>query len=203
MARSDYYSDGELLQALRQDTSLEAPIRHLYEAHFDNLANFIRVNKGSQQDAEDIFQEMIVIFIDLVQREKFRGESSIKTFLYAIVRNLWLNELKKRNRSLLRDTQYYEGSPKADMAIYESMESNEVRKQVFGLMDQLGDICKQILVYFYYDNLPMKEIVERLNYGSEQVVRNRKYKCMKELNQLLDGNERMKNSFKELLVYGT
>jgi len=202
MAKGEHYSDAELLRALRTGNQLEAPIKYLYAAHFDNLANFIRVNKGSQQDAEDVFQEMIMVFIDLVQKEKFRGESSVKTFLYAIIRNLWLNELKKRNRSLLRDTEYYAGSTQADHDIGESIEANEARRQIFGLMEQLGEMCRRILVYFYYDNLSMKEIVQRLNYDNEQVVRNKKYKCMKELNELLDRHHGMKNAFKELLLYG-
>jgi RNA polymerase sigma factor (sigma-70 family) len=202
MAKSDHYSDGHLLLALRSGEPMEAPISYLYNAYFDNLTNFIRVNKGSQQDAEDIFQEMILVFIDLVQKGKFRGESSIKTFLYAIMRNLWLNELKKRNRSLVRDTEYYSGEDRADQDISESIEANEMRRQVFGLMDKLGEVCKRILVYFYYENLSMKDIVQRLNYDNEQVVRNKKYKCMKELNELLDSNLSMKNAFKELLVYG-
>jgi RNA polymerase sigma factor (sigma-70 family) len=197
------YTDGELIVAIRQGQPLEAPIQYLYQAYFDNLTHFVRINKGGQEDAEDIFQEMVLVFIDLVQREKFRGESSIKTFLYAITRNLWLNELKKRNRMLLRDTEYYTGSPEAEQDIYASIEANEIRRQIFHVMDQLGEVCKRILVYFYYDNLSMKEILERLHYESEQVVRNRKYKCMKQLEELLDGNAQMKNSFKEMLAYGS
>jgi DNA-directed RNA polymerase specialized sigma subunit len=69
-------------------------------------------------------------------------------------------------------------------------------------MDKLGEICKRILVYYYYENLSMKDIVLRLNYDNEQVVRNKKYKCMKDLNELLDRNSSIKNAFKELLVYG-
>ncbi len=197
------YTDGELLAAIRLGQPLEAPIQYLYQAHFDNLTHFVRINKGSQEDAEDIFQEMVLVFIDLVQREKFRGESSVKTFLYAITRNLWLNELKRRNRMLLRDTEYYTGSPEAEQGIHASIEANEIRRQIFQVMDQLGEVCKQILVYFYYDNLSMKEILEQLHYDSEQVVRNRKYKCMKQLEELLDGNAQMKNSFKEMLAYGS
>lgn len=202
MAKSHHYSDGELLLALRSGESIDASVSYLYTAYFDNLTNFIRVNQGSQQDAEDVFQEMIVVFIDLVQRGKFRSESSIKTFLYAIMRNLWLNELKKRHRSLVRDTEYHTWEDRTDQDISERIEANEARRQVFSLMDKLGDMCKRILVYYYYDNLSMKDIVERLNYDNEQVVRNKKYKCMKDLNALLDRNSGIKNAFKELLVYG-
>jgi DNA-directed RNA polymerase specialized sigma24 family protein len=87
MAKSHHYSDGELLLALRSGGSMDAPISYLYTAHFDNLTNFIRVNNGSQQDAEDVFQEMILVFIDLVRRgslEMNRASRLFCTPLYVI-----------------------------------------------------------------------------------------------------------------------
>ncbi|HEX8532381.1 MAG TPA: RNA polymerase sigma factor [Cytophagales bacterium] len=196
------YSDGELIEAISRRESLERPVRYLYELHFDNLTHFIKKNKGSQQDAEDLFQELILVFIDLVQTGKFRGQSSIKTFLYAIARNLWLNELKKRERVFLRDTEYYKISPQEEEAIQAGLVKNESKKQVLSLLDGLGETCRKILVHYYYDDLSMKEIFERMDYESEQVVRNKKYKCMKQLTQMLENNSTVKNSLKDFLVHG-
>lgn len=197
------YSDEEVIRLVKQGRNLEQPISYLYGEHFENLTNFIRKNKGSQQDAEDIFQETIIVFVDLVQREKFRGESSIKTFLYAIARNVWLNELKKRDRMFIRDTESYQNNPRESEDLQEVLIRNEAKQKVMELIDQLGETCKKILVFYYYDNLSMKEIYERMHYESEQVVRNQKYKCMKKLIEWIDNNPAMKNTVKELLVYGT
>ena len=57
------YADGELLAAIRLGQPLEAPIQYLYQAHFDNLTHFVRINKGSQEDAEDIFQSLLKFFM--------------------------------------------------------------------------------------------------------------------------------------------
>ncbi|MDJ1471973.1 RNA polymerase sigma factor [Cytophagaceae bacterium DM2B3-1] len=197
------YSDEEIIQLVKFGRNLEQPISYLYTEHFENLTNFIRKNKGSQQDAEDIFQETIITFVDLVEREKFRGESSIKTFLYAIARNIWLNELKKRDRMFIRDTESYEPQSKESEDLQEALIKNESKQKVLELIEQLGETCKKILVYYYYENLSMKEIYERMHYESEQVVRNQKYKCMKKLIDWIDTNPGMKNTVKELLAYGT
>ena len=197
------YTDGEVIELIKENRRIESPIRQLYKDYFEGITHFIKKNGGTQYDGEDIFQEVVVVFIDLIQREKFRGDSSIKTFLYAIGRNLWFNELKKRNRTLTRDTEYYKTSEGVDEDINTFISMNESKKQVMLIIDKLGEICKKILIAYYYDSLSMKEIFEKLDYESEQVVRNKKYKCMKQLTELLDQNDEIKMSFKNSLVYGS
>lgn len=194
------FTDGEIIEALQGKKNLDATVRYLYRTHFDSLAHYIKTNSGSDQDAEDFFHEALVIFIELVQQGKFRGDSSIKTFLYAIMRNLWLNELKKRSRAAQRETLYYDKSEKEEKDIQSGIWQNEAKRQVLSLIEKLGENCKKILVLFYYEEMPMKEIFHAMGYESEQVARNMKYKCMKKLNELLDSNSAVKQSFKNLLV---
>ena len=85
-------ADGELLEAIRLRKGLDAAIKLVYRDHFESMAWLVKNNNGSQQDAEDIFQEVVVSFIELVQKGKFRGESSVKTFLFSMTKNTWLNE---------------------------------------------------------------------------------------------------------------
>lgn len=195
-------SDEEIVEAIRKDEKLEIFVSQLYDKYFNMISNFIRTNTGNNEDAEDLFQETIVVFIDLVRKDRFRGDSSIKTFLYAISKNLWLNELKKRNRAVFRETEYYENSEKETKAIQSGLSENEVRRQVLSFLDKLGGNCKKILILFYYEEKSMRDIFQEMNYESEQVARNMKYKCMKKLHELLDHNSHIKQSFKNLLVHG-
>ena len=197
------YSDEEIVSLIRSGKDLEMPVRHLYTEHYDNLTNFIRKNKGSQSDAEDMFQETILVFVDLVQQGKFRGDSSIKTFLYAIARNLWLNELKRRNRMFVQDAESHDYSPPDTEDLQQTLIRHESKQKVLQLIEQLGETCKKILLMYYYENLSMKEIYEQMHYESEQVVRNQKYKCMKRLIGWIESNPGMKENVKELLAYGT
>ena len=175
-------------------------VRYLYQAHFDSLANFIRTNSGRQEDAEDYFQETLAVFINIVRRDKFRGDSSIKTFLHSIMRNLWLNELKRRNKALIRETTYYEQSEKEVNDEQHTVHESETTRQVLGLFERLGENCKKVLVMFYYQDKSMKEISQAMNYDNEQVARNTKYKCAKKLMDLLDSNPEMKKAFRNLLT---
>lgn len=195
-------SDQDIINSIRDNEKIEPTVRYLYANYYDSLASYIRSNQGNDQDAEDIFQECIVIFMEAVRHNKFRGDSKIKTFLYAIMRNLWLNELKRRNRALQRESRYYDENPKVEESAQVSLRETEAKQQLASLLTQLGDNCKKILNLFYYQDMPMKEIYLEMGYENEQIARNMKYKCMKKMHALLDANEEMKQHFKNLFVNG-
>lgn len=195
-------SELHIVESIRSDSHLEPTVRLLYNNYFDSLAAYIRSNQGNDQDAEDFFQETVVVFIDAVKNNKFRGDSKIKTFLHAVMRNLWLNELKRRKRALKRETMYYESNPKIEEGVQATLRENEVKKEVAALLDKLGANCQKILRLFYYQDKSMKEIFQEMDYENEQIARNMKYKCMKKMHKLLDEHEEIREHFKSLLVNG-
>jgi len=156
-------------------------------------------NSGSMDDAADIFQEVIVAIINLVQAGKFRGESSIKTFLYALTRNTWLNELKRRGRAEVREMKYEIGMDKMTENADAAIENREMNALLMKTLSELGESCKKILLMFYYENRSMKEIQASLPYENEQVVRNKKYKCLKKLEEMISRNERLYGQLKGLI----
>ena len=193
------FSDGELLANLQSGKNINESIRVIYQDHFDQLSWFVMNNSGSMHDAEDIFQEVVISFINAIQKNKFRGESSIKTFLYSMNKHAWLNELKKRGRAMQRELNYGKDQDREDLDASHLIVHREARTQVIEIVDQLGGACKKILLMFYYENLSMKEILEKTEYETEQVVRNKKYKCLKQLEQMLNEKPLLKESFKKAL----
>ena len=195
------YDDAELIRDLKADAASAKAIEYLYRANFETLSVHIQQNQGSLQDAEDIFQEVIVAFIELVQKDKFRRESSIKTFLFSINKNMWLNELKRRSRSAVREQKFETAKEQAEVDRNDYITAREARHQVMAVMDKLGDVCKKILLAFYYENQSMKEIVQTMSYENEQVLRNKKHKCLKALEQLLTADPTLAKTLKTALQH--
>ena len=195
------YTDAELVTALQSGENLNPVVKFLYRDFFEFLAIFIKQHQGSQQDAEDIFQDVVVSFIEIVRMNKFRGDSSVKTFLYALNRNAWFNELKRKGRADARETKFEEAKAQTDLDAAHFIAGRESRKQILEIVDKLGDSCKKILLAFYYENLSMKEILQSSAYENEQVVRNKKYKCLKQLEQLLTANPVIAKTLKSALQY--
>lgn len=193
------FTDAELISNLAGDRQSAEAIRFLYRENFDMLSRYILNNSGSGQDAEDVFQEVLVAFIHLLKAGKFRGESSIRTFLFSLNKNIWLNELKRRGRASAREEKYEKAmnreEPTADIA----MELRQTKQELLKTLDALGENCKKILLLFYYENRSMKEIVTELPYENEQVVRNKKSKCLKKLEELVKGNQTLYNQLKNFI----
>jgi RNA polymerase sigma factor (sigma-70 family) len=185
---SSTYSDAELLAAISRGDQLNNAIYFIYQQYSRTIQSFILANSGIPADAEDIFQETVVIFIDLIKKDKFRGEASVKTFLTAIARNLWLNELKKRERSENREKAFENNRDLTELDISQHMANQEVKQQFLEVLGKLGENCKKLLTLCYYENMSMKDIVHHLPYENEQVVRNKKYKCLQSLTEMIKQN---------------
>ncbi|MEP6948550.1 MAG: sigma-70 family RNA polymerase sigma factor [Ginsengibacter sp.] len=195
------YPDAEVLHQIRNGNDPDGVIRHLYRSHFNAAAIYIKQNSGNQEDAEDIFQDTVINFIQLVQKDKFRGDCSIGTFMYTLVRNGWLNELKKKKRSLAREEKYEKEKVTSEMDVSESIVTGEIKKEIVELIESLGETCKKILMAFYYDNLSIQEILASLPYENEQVVRNKKYKCLQKLQETLSLKPQIAKNLKSILSY--
>ncbi len=197
------YTDFELIEVIKASSSADVDnaIRFMYSSYYETLKIYTCQHGGNEEDAQDIFQEVLVSFIDLIKKEKFRGEASIKTFLYSINRNIWFNELKKRGRAEKRDTIFENHKDVMVVDVSQIMEQNETRREILNIVDELGDTCKKILLAYYYDNLSMKEILVNVNYETEQALRNKKSKCLKQLEQLLSVNPIMAKKLKIALQY--
>lgn len=192
-------SDEELTRYLKSSRNSEEGIKSIYREYFEGLSRFIMNNSGSRQDAEDIFQEVVLSFIDAVRKDKFRGESSVKTFLYSLNRHLWLNELKRKGRADKRELKYEHEQDRTEMDVSHFIAGREAKAQILQLVGRLGEMCKKILLMFYYEDLSMKEIVEQTDYENEQVVRNKKYKCLKQLEEMISADPLLKQTLKNII----
>lgn len=193
------FPDSELVENLKSGQRMDESIKAIYRSHFESLCWYVMNNSGSRQDAEDIFQEVVVNFIDMVQKDKFRGESTIKTFLFSLNRYTWLNELKRRGRAMVREEKYERGQERVEMDTSDFIADREGRSEVLRIVGELGETCRKILLLFYYENKSMKEILDVTDYETEQVVRNKKYKCLKQLEQMIMEKPFLKETLKNLL----
>jgi DNA-directed RNA polymerase specialized sigma24 family protein len=67
-----HFSDEELIDTLKKEQVGDSVVSFLYRSFYALLSNYVKQNQGSEQDAEDIFQEVILSFIEIVKKERFR-----------------------------------------------------------------------------------------------------------------------------------
>jgi len=174
----------------------ENAIRYLIQRNYPLLEQFILQNKGDKADAEDVFQEALTALVVNIRKDRFKGDSSIHTYLFAIGKGIWYKRFRKRNRQRDRETSIEMEETDTETAEVHLLneEQNQVLKQVFG---QLREKCADVL-FLWASSYSMKEIAERLGYGSAQVVMNKKNKCLKQLHEQMHDDPALVNLLKAI-----
>lgn len=192
--------NSEYIIAALKEVNIEQPVHQLYQFYFEYIVDQICANGGNKEDGSDIFQDAVLILIEKVKSGQFKGNSSIKTFLSAIARNLWLFELRTRTRRKNRETLYM-NLEDTTTGIEEVFFSNKQHLDLENIFHEIGENCKKILTGFYYEDKSMKELLTEVDYENEQVLRNKKSKCMKKLKELIQNNNNLMQNLTPLSVY--
>jgi RNA polymerase sigma-70 factor (ECF subfamily) len=77
----------------------EQAIELLDKRHRSELERVSRMKGLPMEDAKDVAQETIIGAVKYIQSGQFRGESSLKTLVFAIFRNQIVNFLRRQGRN--------------------------------------------------------------------------------------------------------
>lgn len=190
------YTDDEIIGLLQSSESLDnnKGLSILYRLFFPTISYFVKENSGKTEDAEDIFQEAILVLFNQIKKRDLILTCKLKTYFFSICRNLWLKAIKK-NRIRTIDIQDKEAFVHVEASVFQSFEVNEEQQAMKTLLKQLGEDCQKVLLLFYYERLQMKEIAIRMNFANDQVARNKKVKCLKQLTTIMDSSPFFSNFF--------
>ncbi len=195
-----FYSDKRITEVLKsgKEEEVNKVFRYLYKTYFQMGVQFMKKNSGDENDAEDVFQEVMIGLYQNVRKDRYRGDSSMKTYLYAMIRNQWLIRLKDKKRSITMDIQ--ENVMKMQPSNPVENAAEELNSKVKVLLENLSQRCREILSLYYFDNFSMNEIANLAGYDNENSVKTQKYKCMQRLIAMIEENPNLKATLSELLV---
>lgn len=179
------HSEQTLLAMLRGDEQrqIDQALSQLYRQYYELVQQLILKNSGTVDEADDIFQEVLLAFYTQLRNGKLTLQCTIKTYLYSVARNMWLNELRKRsNKPDMVETDEFIVLEENHLA---AMMLTERNQEMAKLIRSLGEQCQEILTYFYFDRFRMKKVAALMGFANEQVAKNKKSKCLKKLKALV------------------
>ncbi len=175
------YSDPEILALLQDlDTSKQdRAFAFIYQNYFPGIKHYILTNNGNEDTAKDVFQDACIVLFNNIKSGKFRGDSTVKTYLSSICRLMWLKKITRapKQEEINEGLEYSQLAPDT----LDSLMATERESIIARLIADLGAECQKILQLFYFEKLSMKKIQEEMKLASEQVTKNKKSKCMKRL----------------------
>lgn len=169
-------SDALIIEGIKKQS--ESSYSALYTRYYPVIERFIVQNNGSVDDAKDVFQNTILILHDKVKEDGFAITSSLKTYLYAISRNLWLKELRAQRLPEIRLIEEIEESEEERIIIRERKD-NFLQKLNNAFHSMTGH-CKMLLMAMFYKKKSMATIAKENGYKNIHTAQNQKYKCLEQ-----------------------
>lgn len=155
----------------------------LYKEYFPVIKSYILENSGNANDAEDIFQDGMIVFYMKARNPEFELNCTIKTFIYSVCKNLWLNKLKVENRYSTLDDQL--GFLTISDDTLDLAHAHERYETIRIQFEKMGEKCRTVLYNFYFHRMSMHSISKELGFANEQVAKNKKSRCLKKLKELV------------------
>lgn len=161
------------------DKKLEAEIKGLYKK-WPEIKRFLANFGCSSKDAEDVFQEALIIYVRKKSEVNFELHVEPYHYVKSTCKLLWYNEARKQQKK--PQTNLLE---EADKAIESTWFQKELKiKSIENAITQLGKQCKEILELFYGLNWNMIDIAKKIGLRNENVVKTQKYRCLQKAKEL-------------------
>jgi RNA polymerase sigma factor (sigma-70 family) len=173
-----FYTDDSIIDGLkRRDNGI---IRYIYKEYYPTIKFLITTNSGTETDAEDVFQDALVVLYRKIAKENLVLTSSFKTFLYSICRNLWLQRLDRRVFS----NEFLEMEDLTELQDNFLLEQPEEEYEKYRLFQQhflrLSPDCQKVLRLFM-GKTSLKEIADIMGFKTEKYAKTRKFMCKEKL----------------------
>ncbi|KAI9447037.1 hypothetical protein F5148DRAFT_1292501 [Russula earlei] len=177
--------DQEIIAQIRSGKHDKA-FNSLYR-HFPMMHKMVSRNGGTLQDAEDVFQEALIILCRKVKETDFELTAQLSTYLFSICRFVWKDELRKRQHTISFHLETGLTEPQ-ELELQALLEREAAIQLAEKVLVELADRCRELLLLFYKGRMALKDIAIKMGYSSENTAKNQKYKCL----------EGAKNKLKEL-----
>jgi RNA polymerase sigma factor (sigma-70 family) len=169
----------QLVLRIRGEDLAAAP--DLLVRHGDRLLRFAFLLCGSEAAAQDLVQETFLQALRSARR--FRGQSSVYTWLQGILVNLSRHHHREANR-MVYDHKLLEQAPavagEEPLPLDVEMATSALRQA----LGQLSALHREVLVLRYYEGMKVHEIARHLRI-SRGTVKSRLHYAIAEMQQLL------------------
>lgn len=187
------YTDTAIINGIKvRDVGV---INYLYYKFYKQIGFMVITNSGTKMDAEDLFQEALIVIYQKFSKGSLELISSFYTYLYSICWHIWLQQLRKRNLELqyhgISDLNTWEDDKIMKDFIDES-EKFQLFQDHFLRLSQ----PEQKVLRLYLNKTPSNEVAILMGYKSGNYAKFRKFICKEKLKNSIMNDPK----YKKLMV---
>jgi RNA polymerase sigma-70 factor (ECF subfamily) len=136
----------------------QADFKNIFDNWYKPIRNFLYYKTGEVEAAEDIAQD---VFLKLWEKREGIKPETVKSLLYTIANNLYLNRVEHRKVSF-KFQQNYEPGKMVESPHYE-LEMKEFDTKLQNALAGLDDKKREVFLMNRIDGFTYKEIAENLD----------------------------------------
>lgn len=163
----------------------------LYKEYFPMVNRFVTNNNGRTDDAEDVFQDTMVVFLEKLRKDDFILTASIKTYIMAIAKNLWLKRLRTSYKEIeftdSLDNKFFDT---INLAIEHEKSYWEKLRSYLPL---ITIHCQKIIDDIFFKEKQIAQIQKEYGYSTKHNAQNQKHKCVEQIKKVKEQDENKKN----------
>src|SRR5690606_7467668 len=145
-------------------------LNKVYKSYYPVIASLVLRNDGSEIEAKDVFQEAVILLYEKLQQKDFKLTCTVKTFLYAISKRLWLKKWHEKSVKVF-DTEFDAELGDINLLLKDHQEEERNYIKMEDALKKLGEPCATLLKDFYLEDLSMAEIAEKFGYTNTEIGR--------------------------------
>lgn len=154
----------------------ERALEFLYKKYYRMMTKMVITNSGSEDEARDVYQDALIVFWQKATSGNLVLTSKISTYIYSVCQNLWRKELDRKKRL---------SNEEKDIPVIINTDVEERNRIIGECLNKLDETCKRILLYYYFEEMSMQDIADKLGFANTDTTKTKKYKCKKKLDELV------------------
>ncbi|MBN8641115.1 MAG: sigma-70 family RNA polymerase sigma factor [Flavobacteriales bacterium] len=187
MAEKNLHPDQLYIDGLVQNNS--TVIQTIYKKFVPKVKNYIRMNSGDDDEAQDVIQEVLITIYNQAKTKGLQLSCPFDAYFFLLCKRRWLNELKKTSN---KEVTLQDENVSIDESVQEMTFQTEVFDEKQSLFDEmfqkLGEKCQEVLKLSFITKT-MEEVAAKLNV-TYAYVRKKKSLCTGQLTEMIQQSNR-------------
>lgn len=139
----------------------------LFRTYYEPLCNYAYSFLRDKEDAEEVVQSTFLLVWE--KHQALEIHTSVKSYLYAMVRNACLNVLKHEKIRQRHAAEEIAMAERSYDSIEHTVAGNELEYRIREAVEQLPEQCRMVFKLSRFEELKYAEIAEQLNISVKTV----------------------------------
>lgn len=154
----------------------ESAFEMLFKTYYQSLCKYAYSFLNDKDEAEEVVQAAFITVWD--KRKAIEIQTSIKSYLYRMVRNSCLNVIKHKKVKKQHAAYEMAGGEPSHESVSQSIISSELEQKIYEALKALPEQCRLVFQLSRFEELKYSEIANQMNI-SVKTVENQMGKALK------------------------